>query len=266
MDEAGTSAGEPVTVVVGVITKPDEYWRAVHKEIIRLKNTVPEHYRSGFVFHAKTVWGDPSLREGWSKEDRLKLIADFASIPLRLGLTIALGKVRRDSDDTDVLSQMGLDRQFSLAQWHHLMAFVLCIQKVDGYLRERCAEDEIATLIAEDVPDMRRHLCTMFDIVKRQYAPLAAPGLVSGRLHQGVSRIQDSINFAEKTQAPLLQVADACAFSFRRFFAGQSHGEELIAAMGLSLDRQEWSGPASGGLFSKDPILRRSLYPTDFLE
>lgn len=266
VDEAGTSAVEPVTVVVGIIVKPDDHWIAARREISRLIETVPEPYRDGFHFHAKSIWGDKRYRDGWSLEERLKLIGGFASIPSRLGMSIALGKVRRDAGGQEILDQFMLNSHMSLPQWQHAMAFAECMKKADGYLRERCDVGEIATLIAEDIPEMRTNLRTAFEVAKRLYVPpqLLVDAGNEGRLHQGISQIQDGVQFAAKTQAPLLQVADACAFCFRRFFSDQSHGELLVRLMGLWLDFEEWSGPMSASIFSHDAIRRESPYPLDF--
>lgn len=262
VDEAGTSAQEPVTVVVGIIVKPDEHWAAVREEISSLVGSVPEQYRSGFHFHAKSIWGDKKYRDGWPMEDRLRLISQFASIPVRLGLSIALGKVRRDAGGQESLDHFKLNQRFSLAQWHHAQAFAACALRADGYLRERCDEGEIATLIAEDVPEMRAQIRGMFEIAKYFYVP---PHIVGDQMpHQGISQIQDGIQFAEKSQAPLLQVADACAFCFRRFFSEQSYGVDLIRSMGLNLNPSEWMGPWSYQIFSHDPVLRKSPYPLHF--
>lgn len=264
IDEAGTSAKEPVTVVVAIIVKPDNHWTAVRKEISELIKTVPEQHRQGFLFHAKAVWGDKRLREGWPLKDRLKLIASFAIIPAKFGLTIALGKMRRDAGGQVALDSNNLNKHFSLAQWHHARAFKQCVLEADGYLRERCDEGEIGTLIAEDVPEMRRQLRMAFEMARVLYVPPQLLDINGGSMHQGISQIQDGIQFADKNQAPLLQIADACAFCFRRFFSEQSYGNQLVQAMGIDLKIQDWLGPMSSGLFSHEPILRTSPYPIRF--
>ena len=134
----------------------------------------------------------------------------------------------------------------------------------DAYLRERCAEGEIGTLIAEDVPEMRNRLRGAFEVAKRLFIPAELLGVDSAAYKQGISQIQDGIHFAEKVQAPLLQIADACAFCLRRFFSEQSHGAELVHAMGLNLDIKEWIAPFSAAIISGDPRLRSIPYPLRF--
>lgn len=264
VDEAGTAAREPVTVVVGVIVKPDAHWKEISAELSRLRMLVPERYREDFVFHAKTVWGNPRLRDGWSMQERLELIAAYAAITKKFGLSIALGKVRRDAGGQELLDKAGATGQLSLANWHHIQAFAECMLKADAYLRERCDEYEIGTLIVEDIPEMRDKLRAIFSVAQHLYIPDHVIGSeMNGRRQQGISRIPDGVHFAGKDQSAFLQIADACAFSFRRFFAGQEHGQYLVEAMGLDLSDPAWFGPMSAALFSPDPILRLSPYPID---
>lgn len=271
VDEAGTSANEPVSVVVGIITKPDADLLAVRKEMRLLLELVPSQHRNGFHFHAKDVWGHPRYREGWSKMDRLKLISRFAQLPVKLGLAISVGKVRRDAPWPPKGFEKQHPSKMTQAQWHHALAFSDCAVQADTYLRERCEEGEIATLIAEDIPEMRRNLRTIFEVAKILYFPLSAEFLrptidekKTGRIVQrpigGISRIQDGVQFAEKRQAPLLQIADACAFSLRRFFSQQEYGVELVQAMGLQLNIEDWLGPQSSQIFCHEPILRSDPY------
>jgi hypothetical protein len=61
----------------------------------------------------------------------------------------------------------------------------------------------------------------------------------------------------EKRSAPLLQIADACAFAFRRYFAEERYGDELVSAMlPRRVCRDDWAGPLSGGLFYFHPKMR----------
>jgi hypothetical protein len=70
--------------------------------------------------------------------------------------------------------------------------------------------------------------------------------------HSGpVDRIVDTVYFAEKDEAPLLQIADACAFCFRRYLAGQKYGGLWIKEMlGFELVWDQWQGPSSEMVFS----------------
>lgn len=256
IDEAGTSAGEPVTVVNGIIVNADSHWLAAEQELNRVLEKVPSRFRDGFVFHAKTIWGSKQYREGWSREDRFDLIKEVASIPKRLNLPISIGKVRRDAPHPS-----DMDLPMSKSQFQHFIAFMHCLIMSDAFLREHCPPDEIATVIAEDVDEMRRFLKMAIPIAKSVYVPEVdaelrptmlemITGNVTQRPRWGIERIKDGVQFASKDAAPLLQIADACAFSFRRFFADQSGGDELVRAiLGYRLFPYDWAGPCSYAIF-----------------
>ncbi|QND73643.1 hypothetical protein [Tardiphaga robiniae] len=69
-----------------------------------------------------------------------------------------------------------------------------------------------------------------------------------------IDRIIDTVHFVAKDDGPLLQMADACAFSFRHYLAGQEFGRHWVEAMlGAGLDWDNWQGPLSGYVFNLDP-------------
>jgi hypothetical protein len=71
-----------------------------------------------------------------------------------------------------------------------------------------------------------------------------------------IKNIIDVPHFVEKSGAPLLQLADACAFAFRRCLSGQPHGDDLVYAMlgndwGKNFcDDPVWRSKTSSGLFN----------------
>jgi hypothetical protein len=115
VDEAGTSAKEPVSVVAGIIIHADTQYMAVEKRLNEVLQLVPHELREGFVFHAKSVWSDRSYREVWSFADRLDFLKKVMAIPREMGLAIAVGMVRRDSEVPEGVG--------SREKFHHAMAF-----------------------------------------------------------------------------------------------------------------------------------------------
>jgi len=65
-----------------------------------------------------------------------------------------------------------------------------------------------------------------------------------------VERLRNSILFVEKTEEPLAMIADAAAFTLRRYFSEQVMGQVLAqGAFGLPLPSlHDFRGPGSGGL------------------
>lgn len=236
MDEAGTSELEPVTVVVGIIASADEHVMSAEALTMEAVGAVPEKFRDGFVFHATQVYGDQRFQEDWSLTDRLHLLYAMMSIPRRIGMAISLGVHWRGSVDfSDSLGRLGM----SLAQCDHFQAFSQCIAIADRNIRRRAGPREVATVVAEDIPEMRRFLKGLPRAHRE--SPIYLPqshlrktvsdeeaGYIKQSGDVRVTRIRNSVHFVEKSEDPLVQVADACAYGFRRYFAGEKFGVEFV--------------------------------------
>lgn len=112
----------------------------------------------------------------------------------------------------------------------------------DRYIRNNAAPREIGTIVAEDVPEMRKHLKgsvkfwrdnpVHFGIqLKRETTKDEAAGFSVQDGDMRVSRIRNTIHFVEKSDDPMVQVADACAYGFRRYFAQEKFGVEFARAI-----------------------------------
>lgn len=252
IDEAGTAATEPITIVAAVVVPADEPYAAVENELRECLNTVPARHRSGFVSHARSVWGDHRFRDDWDKDERLAFLLRMMGIPRKMGLAIAFGKVRRDAPG-------GPLGKFTKAQMDHLMAFSFCLAMADRYVRTYCRPGEVATLIAEDLPECKPLLHTAVPYLRERPLLLgpefmrptraqAEAGIQPPVFEEKATCIRDGVHFARKTDAPFLQIADACAFGLRRYLCGQSHGEEMIQAMSARpWVLEDWAGPSSAG-------------------
>lgn len=261
IDEAGTSQHEPVSIVAGVIVEADKQYIAVERRLKELLDrSVPPQLREGFIFHATSVWSDKSYRAVWSMEDRLSLLKSVMALPHEMGVAICMGMVRRDSD---VPAGVQVREKFQ-----HAMAFLFCIGRADLYVREYCGESEVATVIAEDVDGVKQHFRSILKAMRtpefserisgREMRLSAEERLRGVRLQDNahkIERVRDTIHFVAKEDGLLLQLADACAFGFRRYFAKGSHGEEFVRAIlgGTELVPEDWEGPASGGVFHDHP-------------
>ncbi len=248
IDEAGTSALEPVSVVVGIIIHADNQWMLVKSKVAEVLDAVPDHYRPDFVFHAKNVWGDRKYREKWNRSDRLTLLHKMMSIPRELRLPIALGIVRRNHPPPD-----SFPPSLSEHELHHAYAFWLCVCQADKFLRNHAGSKEVATVVAEDVPKMRTFLREILSVPELAFPSpqlTFTPKQVSinpvGEFR--ITRILDTIHFVEKKQAPLLQIADACAYGFRRHFAEKELGDDFVTSIigKPSNIRDDLRNPSSG--------------------
>ncbi len=240
MDEAGTSALEPVTVVVAIVANADEHVMTGEAATLEALGAVPKKFQDGFVFRATQVFGDRTYQDGeWSLTERLQLLKTMMSIPRRLDMGIIVSAMWRGAIDfRDVYGKLGL----SPAQSDHIHAFGLCVNVADRGIRKHANPREVATIVAEDVPEMRKFL-KLIPKISREF-PMSLPesmlrstvsdveaGFTSQSGDMRVTRIRNSIHFVEKADDPLVQVADACAYGFRRYFAGQKFGIDFAKAI-----------------------------------
>jgi hypothetical protein len=254
LDEAGISPKEPVSVVAGIIVHADKQWRLAEQRVTEVFDAVPDHFRSDFIFHATSIWSDEKFRDRWSMEDRLALLKAMMALPRQLEIPICLGIVRRNAPSVN------LPTQLTQAQYQHIVAFYLCVSRADKYIRDYGEANEVATVVAEDT-DIRRLLRATIRNIKpitmlAEYLKPTQAELASGVVKQDevymISRVIDSVHFVAKEDGPLLQLADACAFGFRRYFSGQSHGDEFVRSIiAGSLIAEDWAGPASASTFYK---------------
>jgi Protein of unknown function (DUF3800) len=92
-------------------------------------------------------------------------------------------------------------------------------------------------------------------LVPREHLRPTREGQMTGIITQNrdfrVERLVDTIHFVDKHSAPLLQIADACAFGMRRWLAGQSSGLEFAKSVveNYPLVAEDWAGGMSCGLY-----------------
>lgn len=240
IDEAGTSEPEPVRVVAGIIVHADKHCLRADEAVKDILGSIPQHIRPRCPeFHAKKIWGDKELRDNWSLDERKSLLCSMMSIPSKLELSLALGACKRTMQlPQDLLKS----RKISLAQAQHGIAFQECIARADSFINKFARHNEVATVIAEDNDSKRllRHLAkwllkTGYDIPKEDVRVIHLTGTplfdVEEFRARKVSRIRMPIHFVEKSDEPLLQIADACAFAFRRFLSEQDHGIDFVTAI-----------------------------------
>jgi hypothetical protein len=115
----------------------------------------------------------------------------------------------------------------------HLHAFVLAMSWADKYLRQYCGDD-VSQITAED-HQMRRTLKRYLNIARNSplrlpiamYRPGEAKPIRRIEANR-VERLADEVHFIRREGSPLLQVADACAYGFGRFFSNGSYGESYL--------------------------------------
>lgn len=253
IDEAGTSKPEPVTVVVGIIADADKDLMVAEKMVKEVVGGVPESMREKFVFHAAEIFNGKERYENWSMTDRLLVLEKMMRIPRKVGMAVTISAGWRNKGafprDSPAKERIGSE------QADHLIAFSLCLAVSDRNIRKHGGPTEVASVVAEDVPEMRKYLKRVPKILK-EASTVLEPHLLrrtskddkAGFLTQSgdlrVERIRNSILFVDKDEDPLVQVADACAFGIRRFFSGQKFGDKFASAIvGKSEMLQHFGAP-----------------------
>ena len=219
------------------IVHADTQWMLAYERIMVALSKVPARYRDEFIFHAKSVWGDPKLREGWGKGERLALLTEMMAIPRASGIALAYGLFYRDGE-IDPSIDLG---NMTAVQYQHTQAFGACMASADQFITSFAAPNEVATVVAEDIPEMRRSLqdaalrlrAGMMSIQNAVVTQQIA-GAVSKNEHTVNLRIRnmvDEVHFTSKAGAPFLWVADAVAFGFRRYLSNQTFGLDFAKAI-----------------------------------
>jgi hypothetical protein len=87
-------------------------------------------------------------------EERKQFLMRMMSVPRSCGIAIAYGVFYRDGDIDPKVNLAGL----TPAQYQHIRAFGSCIASADDYIRAFAAPGEVATIVAEDIPELRERL------------------------------------------------------------------------------------------------------------
>jgi hypothetical protein len=239
VDEAGTAANQPISVVVAIIVHADTQCAEADARVRRILESVPVPFKQKHpIFHAKSIWGERAFRDLWNLQQRLKVLRAMMSIPRKMNMAIALGTRRRSTFIDDAVRAM-YPSNLSLSQLDHGMAFTCCIAKADSWIRQYAEHNEVATAIAEDMLDIKSFLRQLAKGLQRKGFKIPAHSLQVGdsftREELGVfkvSRIRLPIYFALKQEEALLQIADACAFGFRRFLSHQPRDDFVRSIIG----------------------------------
>jgi hypothetical protein len=216
VDEAGISAGEPVSVVAAIVVRGAEDMARIQDALTHVKRHLPAGMREGFVFHASDLFhrqkGTPSAR--LSGEARGLILKELVAIPRMLTIPVALGYVRRGEPSSERTRR-------NRARVEHMAAFGSCLLSAARFMNH-FAQGELAEVIAEDCRDMRGLLREMPTQLRGPSVPADWTSGIS------VDCIPGPVQFVGKGDAPPLQLADACAYAIRRHIGGLRHGAALF--------------------------------------
>ena len=218
MDEAGTSnpEHEPYLVVASAIVHADRQAKHLESELRRLREKHCPDAPKGFAFHAMAIFNGESgnkyfSREKWPKEKRWAILDELVRIPAKFDVPIIYGVIDRNEDiKSGAQPATPREKQFAV----HQTAFLVCAIKTDWWLRQNTPEREVALMIAEDVPDIRKALR---DLQAFGREPQETEKLLAGwQKVLPFRKIIDTLHYAQKADSSLLQLADVAAFVIKR--------------------------------------------------
>lgn len=264
-DEAGIAPREPVRVVAGVIVEADQQLSLIEKELsLVLSHYLPKRLKPCFSFHASDVMSGKGNagKIDWPLQERVDLIKAVVSLPRATSAPIAMA-----CSYANTYPKSFKPEKMRLHEFEHYMTYQSCLERADLYLRRNLAGAERGAVISEDT-HMRNILLRAFHAGKIPYYMPAEHFIPSDYLTQEnlkdhVYELTCLINeplFMRKGRAPVCDIADACAYSFRRWLAGHDHASDLIYCMlgeqvahYLLTDKVWTTAPSSSGIFDHCP-------------
>jgi Protein of unknown function (DUF3800) len=222
LDETGHSYKEPVAAVAGVILDPDRQWRLMADEIEKLKETVPAQFRDGFLFHAAVLYHGGENRNKWPEEDRWSLLEKLVALPRKMKIPLVIGFAQKPAKE--LRNEPQLDSVVI-----HALAYLRCLKSADTYMNKFTHPGEVAMVVAEERKEAQKairdaHNLAMSKGLIEQWMPELAHLFP-------ISRIKVPPAFASKEEEILLQITDACAWTFQRHMKAGDQSERFINAM-----------------------------------
>jgi hypothetical protein len=213
-DEAGIGSQdkEPFLVVASIVVDADKQLQKIEDHLdVLIEKHIPERLRHNFVFHAMEIFnGGKNFKRynaefigppEWPLNRRLEIAHDLAQIPSLFSLPICVGFIDRAGDDFELPPDLQKLPDGRLV-FHHTAAFLTCSMFVEQWMRERFP-DEIALMIVEDK-------AIYFDQTESKYFPFI--------------KIKEDPLFQPKRRSSVLQIADFCAYIFKRYLMNQKEG------------------------------------------
>ncbi len=239
LDESGISVNERISIVAAVIIDADSQWRRVENHLHLLaKEFVPEKALENFKgFHATELFHRPPRLDVERPHEALK---EILKIPAKFGLGVAFGFFRKPIIDKPENQSQKQRRSEASDQAHrsHAISFAMCFMGVEMYMQRHTPHNEIATLVAENNTEtgktVKRVAASGGKEIDARARRMAFDWQVGGvAIPAPIRRIVHRVFMAEKDEASLLQIADACATVIRYCLEGRSNAAEFIDALSV---------------------------------
>jgi hypothetical protein len=243
LDDAGLAhpRQEPHVVIGGTIFHADRQWKSVERAVNALADdVVPPDRRKGFVFHAHELFhgGKTFPRDEFDKETRWRILERLLEIVADLELVVVWGACQRVISIKQYPNDPGAALNHSRG-----VAFYACAHWIEMYMRHSCA-DEVVTIFMEDNDHARKTHRTQHHFARNPDNERILQDAGFGNF--AMTHIVDDISFCQKTDSSPLQLADACAFTIKRFIMAKKDCErfyEVIRPQMLTWPKQLPTAP-----------------------
>jgi hypothetical protein len=233
LDESGIGdiQNEKYVVVAGVVVQAEQY-KAVQKRIEDVRDRyVPEKYRKGFVFHATDLFqGSEKLisRDEFPMAERHNALEELISIASELNLPVVQAHHDREVVRHD---RPELNAQDAVV-FTQAIAATSCMLLIESFIQRYALPSTLALLIYENNDQAKKLVKSMHKQMQdaENVAKLSDPKDVE-RVKRVVplQRVIDIAHFAEKSEAPILQLADVCAYFIKRKTMGCEKSDRFLA-------------------------------------
>ncbi|MFZ1219410.1 MAG: hypothetical protein WAO00_08955, partial [Chthoniobacterales bacterium] len=162
---------------------------------------------------------------------------ELLALPAKLHLPVAFGYIRKDyrKNEDDRVAQNKREAREMVAIGHSL-AFTQCVVAAEKYMREKAETKEVAGLYVENNTQTARTVKELHDLTRggpqfRRFEVMHwSHSLQLGRDFLPLRKIVHAPSFQEKSDASLLQIADACALLIRFFLEQRRDVDQLVQA------------------------------------
>jgi hypothetical protein len=221
LDEAGISQREPFAVVSGVIVHADKQLNELERRLNGLcQKHIPVDQQADFVFHAKELFnggGKVFCRKSseWPLSRRLEIAHDIASIPVKMGLPIALGFVQKAIWPIDKAAFPSNLSSAEESVEQHVTAYMSCMIQIELWMRNNTS-NEVTMLVAEDNNQARSRIKEAHNFHRNDEKFRRLPINHELRRYFPLKKIKNSPLFEAKSDCPALQISDFCAYVFKK--------------------------------------------------
>jgi hypothetical protein len=219
LDESGIGkiAKDPYLVVAGVLINGDRQWKPL-KEYLQslLTSAAPSTQPAPSGLHAVDIYHGTGEypREHWPRELRLELLDHIARIPAQFHLPVVWGLVDRAEHARAYPDETPLQRLIDC----YAAASAVCFFQAEWYMRNCVGERELATIVIEQNAELQKRIKDIYRRAtsERAIAEATANDATLIREILPITRVIDEPSFQEKTSSSISQIADFCAFAFKR--------------------------------------------------